>query len=197
VVIPEAAEEARWASSVAGAENRPLVRFGDDTALLLPRTPTEAHALVTRILGQLIAQDAEHGTDYVNTLRAMLVNDRSWQSAAAELHIHKQTLGYRIRKISQLTGRGLTRTDDLAEWWFALRAYDLLNGRSLDLTPEPACGGARPGLAAEVGRPPGVADCRVGDTAVGAAAAAESSLVRRQDIDPPRARRDLPRAALQ
>jgi DNA-binding PucR family transcriptional regulator len=42
---------------------------------------------------------------------------------------HKQTLGYRIRKIEQLTGRGLTRTEHLAEWWFALRAHDLLIGR--------------------------------------------------------------------
>lgn len=130
--VPDAAEEARWALGVAEAENRSLVRFGDDTTLLLPRTPTEAYALVTRILGRLITQDAERGTDYVNTLRAMLVHDRSWQSAAAELHIHKQTLGYRIRKIEQLTGRGLTRTDDLAEWWFALRAHDLLGGRRPD-----------------------------------------------------------------
>jgi PucR family transcriptional regulator, purine catabolism regulatory protein len=41
-------------------------------------------------------------------------------------------LGYRIRKIEQLTGRGLTRTEHLAEWWFALRAHDLLTGRSPD-----------------------------------------------------------------
>ncbi|HCU93658.1 MAG TPA: PucR family transcriptional regulator [Actinobacteria bacterium] len=127
--VPDAAQEARWALVVAETEKRPVVRFGDDTTLLLPRTPTEAQVLVTRILGRLITLDAEHGTDYVNTLRVMLRNDRSWQSAAAELHIHKQTLGYRIRKIEQITGRGLTRTEDLAEWWFALRAHDLLDGR--------------------------------------------------------------------
>ena len=124
--VPNAAEEARWALGVAHAEHRPAVRFGDDTTLLLPRTPTEAHALVTRILGPLITRDAERGTDYVNTLRVMLRHNRSWQTAAAELHIHKQTLGYRIRKIEEITGRGLTRTDDLAEWWFALRAHDVL-----------------------------------------------------------------------
>jgi hypothetical protein len=33
--------------------------------------------------------------------------------------------------IEQLTGRGLARTEDLAEWWFALRAHDLLTGRQL------------------------------------------------------------------
>lgn len=128
--LPEAVQEARWALGAAEAENRPLVRYGDQTALLLPRSVTEAQALVSRILGPLVTNDAEHGTAYVDTLRVILRHNRSWQLAAAELHIHKQTLGYRIRKIEQLTGRGLTRTEHLAEWWFALRAHDLLTGRS-------------------------------------------------------------------
>jgi len=105
-----------------------LVRYGDQTALLLPRSVTEAHALVSRILGPLIAYDSEHGTAYVDTLRAVLRHDRSWQLAAEELHIHKQTLAYRRRKIAELTGRGLSRTEHLAEWWFALKAHDLLAG---------------------------------------------------------------------
>ncbi|MGH3827659.1 MAG: PucR family transcriptional regulator, partial [Pseudonocardiaceae bacterium] len=130
--LPDAAQEARWALGVAEAEKRMLVRHGDQTTLLLPRSVTEAQALVSRILSPLIIHDAEHGTAYVDTLRAVLQHDRSWQVAAAELHIHKQTLGYRIRKIEQLTGRGLARTEHLAEWWFALRAHDRLAGRSPD-----------------------------------------------------------------
>jgi purine catabolism regulator len=127
--LPEAVQEARWALGAAEAENRTLVRYGDQTTLLLPRSVTEAQALVSRILGPLVTNDADHGTAYVDTLRVILRHNRSWQLAAAELHIHKQTLGYRIRKIEQLTGRGLTRTEHLAEWWFALRAHDLLTGR--------------------------------------------------------------------
>ncbi|MGH3405576.1 MAG: PucR family transcriptional regulator, partial [Streptosporangiaceae bacterium] len=130
--LPEAVQEARWALGAAETENQALVRYGDQTTLLLPRSVTEAQVLVSRILGPLIANDAEHGTTYLETLRTILRNNRSWQLAAAELHIHKQTLGYRIRKIEQLTGRGLTKTGHLAEWWFALRAHDLLTGRSPD-----------------------------------------------------------------
>jgi PucR family transcriptional regulator, purine catabolism regulatory protein len=126
--LPDAAQEARWALGVAEAEKRALVRYGDQTDLLLPRSVTEAHALVARILGPLITSDAEHGTSYVETLGAVLRHNRSWQLAAAELHIHKQTLAYRIRKIEHLTGRGITKTEHLAEWWFALRAHDLLTG---------------------------------------------------------------------
>jgi len=130
--LTEAVQEARWALGVAEAENKTLVRYGDQTTLLLPRSVTEAQALVSRILGPLIAHDAEHDTAYTDTLRAVLRHDRSWQLAAADLHIHKQTLGYRIRRLEQLTGRSLTRTADLAELWFALRAHDLLTGRGPD-----------------------------------------------------------------
>ena len=125
--LPEAAQEARWALGAAEAEQRGLVRFGDETSLLLPRSAAEAQTVVSRILGPLIEHDACHATDYLRTLRTVLDHDRSWQLAAQALHIHKQTLGYRIRKIEQLTGRGITRTEHLAEWWFALRARDLLD----------------------------------------------------------------------
>jgi purine catabolism regulator len=128
--LHEAAQEARWALGVAEAENRTLVRYGDQTALLLPRSVTEAQTLVSHILGPLLTSDAEHGSAYVDTLRAILRHNRSWQLAAAELHIHKQTLGYRIRKIEQISGRSLSKTEHLAEWWFALRAHDLLTGQT-------------------------------------------------------------------
>jgi purine catabolism regulator len=129
--LPDAALEARWALGVAEAEKKTaLVRYGDQTAPLLPRSVIEAQALTSRILGPLISCDAEHGTSYLETLRATLRHDRSWLRAAAELHIHKQTLAYRIRKIEHLTGRGVAKTEHLAEWWFALRAHDLLTGRS-------------------------------------------------------------------
>jgi purine catabolism regulator len=75
--LPEAVQEARWALGAAEAENRTLVRYGDQTALLLPRSVTEAQALVSRILGPLVTHDAEHGTAYVDTLRVMLRYNRS------------------------------------------------------------------------------------------------------------------------
>ncbi|PAZ15519.1 regulator of polyketide synthase expression [Streptomyces sp. SA15] len=127
--IPEARQEAHWALGAAKAENRRVVRYGDETALPLPRTPAEAQVLVSRVLGALMAHDAEHDTEYLHTLRVTLRRNRSWQLAADELHIHKQTLGYRLRKIEQLTGRGVTQTDHIAELWFAIRAHDLVHSR--------------------------------------------------------------------
>jgi PucR family transcriptional regulator, purine catabolism regulatory protein len=44
--LPDARQEARRALGVAEAENRAVVKYGDQTTLLLPRNVTEAQALV-------------------------------------------------------------------------------------------------------------------------------------------------------
>lgn len=127
---PDAAQEALWALGIAEANAIPLVRYGDGARLLMPRSPAEAQSLVDQVLGDLLAYDRAHGSHYVDTVRAFVRADGSWQRAAAEIHVHKQTLGYRLRKAEELTGRGFTRTQHLAEWWFALQALDLLAASS-------------------------------------------------------------------
>ncbi len=124
--IAEASTEAVWALGIAEANQLRLARYGDDIGLLMPRSPAEARGLVDRVLGELLAYDRAHGTRYVETVRAFVRADGSWQRAAAGLHVHKQTLGYRLRKVEELTGRGFSRTQHTAEWWFALQAFDLL-----------------------------------------------------------------------
>jgi purine catabolism regulator len=123
---PDAAQEALWALGIAEANDIPVVRYGDVAGLLMPRSPAEAQSLVDQVLGRLLTYDREHGSHYVDTVRAFVRADGSWQRAATELHVHKQTLGYRLRKVEELTGRGFCRTQHLAEWWFALQALDLL-----------------------------------------------------------------------
>ena len=126
---PDAAQEALWALGIAETNDIPLVRYGDGARLLMPRSPAEAQSLVDQVLGALLAYDSVHGSHYVDTVRVFIRADGSWQRAAAEIHVHKQTLGYRLRKVEELTGRGFTRTQHLAEWWFALQALDLLTWR--------------------------------------------------------------------
>jgi purine catabolism regulator len=130
--VADAVQEARWALAVATAAGRRTVHYGDESMTLPPRTPAEARVLISSLLAPLIRHDAQHGTAYVDTLRVFLHADRSWRDAAAELHVHRQTLGYRLRRIEQLTGRGISRTDDIAQWWLALRARDLLAGQPGD-----------------------------------------------------------------
>ena len=54
-----------------------------------------------------------------------LINAR-WETAAAELSVHRHTLRYRMRKVEELTGRDLASSLDRMEFWLALRARDLL-----------------------------------------------------------------------
>ena len=43
--------------------------------------------------------------------------------------MHRHTLRYRIRRVADLTGRDLDRAGDRVEFWLALQAADVLDGR--------------------------------------------------------------------
>jgi hypothetical protein len=59
--------------------------------------------LVQRLLGTIFACEQSHHGDIIVTLRTYLDTQRSWQKTAAALFTHRQTVMYRIRKISELT----------------------------------------------------------------------------------------------
>ena len=55
--------------------------------------------------------------------------DRETHKAAQALHIHPNTLLYRVRRFEQITGRSLASTEALAETWLALRAAATLSSQ--------------------------------------------------------------------
>ncbi|HEX3932806.1 MAG TPA: PucR family transcriptional regulator [Nocardioides sp.] len=118
--------EARWCAATAELLGREVVTAGDASTWPLPACRADAEQATRATVGPLHDHDAERGTDYVTTIRVWLELDRSWQRAADALAIHKQTLGYRLRRIEQLSGRGLTATEDLTSWWLGVRADQLL-----------------------------------------------------------------------
>ena len=48
------------------------------------------------------------------------------------MHIHRQTVMYRIRKVEALTSRDLADTNSLSELWLAVRAAEVLYTRDGD-----------------------------------------------------------------
>lgn len=126
---PDAAREANWALAAAEKLERPLVRYGESTSLFSPRTLGEAEGAVERVLGPLLAYDDEHSTELVHSLRVFLEENRSWQRSAGRLHVHKQTLVYRMGRVEELTGRNLRATSDVVELWMALEALQLTLGK--------------------------------------------------------------------
>lgn len=124
--IPEAYREARWALQGANASDESVARYGEGPVLspFLPHSLSEVEGIVQHVLGPLLDYDRTHDSDLTVSLRQFLAYNRSWQRAAASLHVHKQTLIYRMRRVEELTGRHLDQTEDVAELWFALRAAE-------------------------------------------------------------------------
>jgi purine catabolism regulator len=106
-----------------------VLRYGDAApSPFLPRGLSEARDAAARVLGPIAEYDAAHAAELMTSLRAFLDHNRSWKDAAAALHVHKQTLVYRMRRVEELTGRRVADTGALAEFWLALRAYDWSSG---------------------------------------------------------------------
>lgn len=124
--VNDAVREARWALGTARAEGGGHVAYADSQPVFLPRTVAEAISVTRTILGPLLDRDASSGSDLVRTLEVYLACDRSWKNSSEVLHIHRQTIGYRLSQIETLTDRGLSRTSDIAELWLALLALRIV-----------------------------------------------------------------------
>jgi PucR family transcriptional regulator, purine catabolism regulatory protein len=125
---PDAAREARWAQTAAHNLGRAMARYGEGTPLFLPRTLGEAEIAAERVLGPVVAYDDAHATELLRSLSVFLEQNRSWQRAADLLHVHKQTLVYRMRRVEELAGRDLHDTGDVVQLWLALRAREFAHG---------------------------------------------------------------------
>jgi len=100
-----------------------MVSYGDDrTGRWLTSESAGLRALVDDVLRPVIDYDEAHGGDLLPTIRTWLEHDRQTDKAARSLHIHPNTLLYRVRRFEQITGRSLASTEVLAETWLALRA---------------------------------------------------------------------------
>ncbi|SDL61232.1 PucR C-terminal helix-turn-helix domain-containing protein [Glycomyces sambucus] len=75
--------------------------------LLAAVPPDVSRAFRTRVLDPLLEYDARHRSDLLPTLRRFLECDGSWRQCAASLHVHVNTVRYRMRRVEELTGRDL------------------------------------------------------------------------------------------
>ncbi|MEO6310219.1 MAG: helix-turn-helix domain-containing protein [Leifsonia sp.] len=72
------------------------------------------------LLAPLVDYDERHGSDFVLTLRVFLDSGGAWQQAAGRLHVHVNTLRYRIGRIEALTDRDLSSMKDRVDLYLAL-----------------------------------------------------------------------------
>jgi PucR family transcriptional regulator, purine catabolism regulatory protein len=85
--------------------------------LLAALDPDVARSLAATLLAPLEGRKG----DLVASLTAWLSHHGQWDTAAADLGVHRHTLRYRMRRVEELLGRSLDDPDLRAELWVALR----------------------------------------------------------------------------
>lgn len=90
-----------------------LVHLADDAADLLDAR----HLAPLRRLGAT-------GRDVLATVATYLAHDRRVDETGAQLHLHRNTVRYRLSRFAEVTGLDLDRTDDLVLAWWLLRRQE-------------------------------------------------------------------------
>ncbi|MHC1760925.1 MAG: PucR family transcriptional regulator [Negativicutes bacterium] len=79
----------------------------------------ELEAFRTEVLGPLYSYDQRHKGELLSTLSAFLEDTENQAFVADKLHIHRNTLRYRMQKVEELTRRNLGDTQDRMHLYFA------------------------------------------------------------------------------
>ncbi|GAA0945951.1 hypothetical protein GCM10009560_61330 [Nonomuraea longicatena] len=91
--------------------------------LLLATVPADvSRPFAQSLLGPLLDYDRRHQSDLVATLGSFLDAAGSWHTCAERLHVHVNTVRYRIRRVEEITGRDLSTMADRVDFYLALRA---------------------------------------------------------------------------
>lgn len=127
-----ARKEAVWALERMGDHRNgdgPVRRFSsaDSSVHWLPADIDTLQSLVDEILAPIIDYDDDRNSSLLQSLRVFFEHDRKLQTAAAELHVHKHTLSYRLSRIEQITGRDMSHMADLVPLWLALQAHEIVS----------------------------------------------------------------------
>ncbi len=122
-----AVEEARHARRVAEAGRDPVTVVAAEEVtshvLLLAAVPDDVRrTFATRVLGPVLEYDGRNDAGLVATLSAFMSCDGSWSRTAEALHVHVNTVRYRIERVEALTGRSLARLEDRVDVFLALRS---------------------------------------------------------------------------
>ncbi|OKJ04565.1 transcriptional regulator, PucR family protein [Streptomyces sp. CB01249] len=110
--------QARYALAAARSpapDTRPVVVQGElgGLAVLLAGVPADVRKVYREtVLGPLVAAGPKSGPMLLETLQAFLDHDCSWARTAEALHVHVNTVHYRVQRIELLTGRDLSRLDN-------------------------------------------------------------------------------------
>jgi hypothetical protein len=127
---PAALRQARIASRAADPAATGPVRYERVPVAVLLASAPEAAALVARsILGPVLALPEAECDSILTTLGTWFADEGATSAAAARMHLHRNTVRYRLRRLEELTGRSLGHPIGVAELYLALEAARILRLR--------------------------------------------------------------------
>ncbi|GAB3856784.1 helix-turn-helix domain-containing protein [Nocardioides maradonensis] len=122
-----ARHQARVACAAATPGSVEVVRFEEQPlAVLLASSPDQARQLAEAVLGPIMALAEDDRAVVIETARTWLAAGGSTSTAARELHVHRNTVRYRVRRLEEVTGRDLALPVDAAELYVALECARIL-----------------------------------------------------------------------
>jgi hypothetical protein len=89
--------------------------------LLLANSTRLAEAVRRRVIGPLEDYAEKRESELIETLEAFVASGLDRRGTAERMHVHPNTLDYRLRRIQELTGLDLRRPGDLALITLALK----------------------------------------------------------------------------
>ncbi len=100
-----ACEQARSASSAASPGSVEIVRYEQQPfAVLLARVPDRSVEIARQVLEPVLELPTEDAEALLDTVRVWLECAGATSRAASRLHVHRNTVGYRLRRVHDLTG---------------------------------------------------------------------------------------------
>ncbi|MHB8325108.1 MAG: helix-turn-helix domain-containing protein [Candidatus Dormibacteria bacterium] len=131
--LARAHEEARQSLRLvrrggAGGQVTSYRSLGALRLLLEVREPAALRRFIEETLGPVLEYGQRRGTPLVATLEALAAGGWNQRAAARDLHIHINTLAYRIQRIEALLGVSLSDAETRVVVRIALQARSLLPG---------------------------------------------------------------------
>ncbi len=122
-----ALRQAQIACAAATPGTREIVRYGQQPiAVLLASVPELARNVAHVVLGPVLALPAPDRDALLDTMRAWFAEHGSASAAAARLHMHRNTVHYRLRRVESLTGRDFAKPTAVGELHLALESIRIL-----------------------------------------------------------------------
>lgn len=130
VELPPAVRTARGALDLALLRGRDrtvsLPELGVYGLLLQLDDPEELRRFAEHVLAPLREHDDRRGAQLVQTIRTYLDRGASVARTAEDLYVHPNTISLRLKRIEELTGMVLARSESLLHFTVALMASDVL-----------------------------------------------------------------------